>query len=84
MSLPDLNHQLCCVSPEDRPAGGRADVDGQVQDGQHVSLHSQTRALTSGLVCVGGGADAWTRGAFAGAAKSALRASRADKSSTMT
>lgn len=84
MSLPDLHHQLCCVPPEDRPAGGRADVDGQVQDGQRVSLNSQTHTLTSGLVCVGGVADAWTLGAFAGAAKSALRASTADKSSTVT
>lgn len=84
MSLPGQNHQICCVPPEDRPVGGRADVVGQVHDGQRVSLNSQTRTLTSGLVCVGGGADAWTRGAFAGAAKSALRTSTADKSSTVT
>lgn len=84
MSSPDLNHHSCCVPIEDRPAGGRADVVGQVQDGQRVSLNSQTRTLTSGLVWVGGGADAWTRGALAGAAKSALRTSTADKSSTVT
>lgn len=79
-----LKHRNKKRSDEEMMTGGRVDVDGQVQDEQRVSVNAQTRTLTSGLVCVGGGADAWTRGAFAGAAKSALRVSKADKSSTRT